>query len=84
LRPRRGYDMRRLKRAPTPCRQHCREQPKPKPSKTRDVDTVDTGIEATILDAGRVPLASATGKRRVPRRERSANCAWHRERALLD
>jgi len=44
------------------CRQRCRKRPKPKPSKTRKVDIVDAGIEATMLDAGRVvPLASAEG-----------------------
>ena len=67
-----------------PCRQHCREQSKPKPSKTLGVDTVETGIETTILDADRVPLARAATTPRAPRRERSANCAFHRERGLLD
>ena len=67
-----------------PYRQHCREQSKPKPSKTRVVGTVDTGIETTMLDAGRVPLARATTTPRVPRRERSTNCAYDRERGLLD
>lgn len=67
-----------------PTHQRCRERSKPKPSKSRGVDTlVDTGIEAKMLGAGRVPLASANTRPRVQRREQSANCVWDREMELL-